>query len=51
MDSKKIVIRKTPRHGTGIFARVKIKKAEIIAAVPENDWRVSHDAAGYSEKI
>jgi len=32
MDSKKVVVRKTPRHGRGVFARATIRKGEVIAA-------------------
>jgi len=32
MDSKKVIVRKTARHGRGVFAVKKIKKNEVIAA-------------------
>ncbi len=32
MDSKKVVVRKTADRGEGVFAQVKIKKGETIAA-------------------
>ena len=31
MDSKKVIIRETATHGTGIFAAKKIKKDEVVA--------------------
>jgi hypothetical protein len=32
MDSKKVVVKKTAKHGNGVFAHTKIKKGEIVAA-------------------
>lgn len=31
MDSKKVIVRKTKRHGNGVFARTAIRKGETIA--------------------
>jgi hypothetical protein len=40
MDSKKVVVRGTPKHGKGVFARTKIKKGDVIAVFDGEiyDW-------------
>jgi SET domain-containing protein len=43
MDSKKVVVKKTARHGKGVFARVKIKKGEVIAAFDGAIYDFDHD--------
>jgi hypothetical protein len=32
MDSKKVIVHKTPKHGKGVFVRTAIKKGDVIAA-------------------
>ncbi len=43
MDSKKVIIKKTPRHGRGVFAARKIKKDEVIAAFDGAIYDAGHE--------
>jgi SET domain-containing protein len=43
MDSKKVIVRKTARHGRGVLARVKIQKGKVIAAFDGTIYDFDYD--------
>jgi len=43
MDSKKVIVRRTLKHGKGVFARVKIPKGMVIAAFDGTIYDHTHE--------